>query len=139
MFSHFYQSYRLLKIPRTLTLLIALTIGVANSAVAESLNEYCITQVSQSEVKKPQKNVEEDEKYLPPFIGSVENLPELYQNPCNEFSIECIPDTFFSYSPTLDRVFVNGYRQTNWWGGFYSLERGYFNFDKGFVNLEISE
>lgn len=144
MFLNFYQSYRLLKIPRTLTLLIALSVSLTNSAVAESLNEYCITQVSQQEVKKPQKNAEEDENYIPPFIGSVENLPELYRNPCNIFSIECIPEKFFSkkffsYSPTLDRVFIQGYRKTNWWGGFYSLERGYFNFDKGFVHLEISK
>lgn len=128
MLFHFYQSRRLLKIPRTLTLLIALTIGVANSAVAESLNEYCITQVSQQEVEKPQKNAEEDESVLPPFIGSVENLPELYKNPCNiieRFFFECLPKTFFSYSHTLDRVFMQGYRQTNW--------------KKKFVHLEISQ
>ncbi len=122
MLSNSYQSRRLLKIPRTLTLLIALTIGVANSAVAESLNEYCISQVSQQEVEKPQKNGEEEESFIPPFIGSVENLPELYKNPCNIISIECIPKTFFSYSPTLDRVFIQGYRKTFLGRGFVHLE-----------------
>jgi hypothetical protein len=125
MFSHFYQSYRLLKIPRTLTLLIALNIGITNSAVAESLNEYCISQVSQQEVKTPRKFPEEEEIPLPPFIGSEENLPKLYKNNCNIFSIECIPKTFFSYSPTLDRVFIQGYRKTF--------------FKRDFVHLEISK
>jgi hypothetical protein len=124
MASNCYQFRRLLKIPRILTLLIALTIGITDSAVAESLNEYCISQLSQSEVKKPQKNAEEEESVLPPFIGSVKNLPELYRNPCNIISIECIPETFFSYSPTLDRVFIEGYRKTF--------------LGKDFVHLEIS-
>jgi hypothetical protein len=125
MLSNLYQSCRLLKISRTLTLLIALTIGIANSAVAESLNEYCISQVSQQQVEKPRKNAEEEESVLPPFIGSVENLPELYKNPCNiieRFFFECLPKTFFSYSPTLDRVFMQGYRQTNWGKNFVHLE-----------------
>jgi hypothetical protein len=126
MLSNCYQFRRLSKkISLTLTLLIALTIGTANSAVAESLNEYCITQVSQQKVEKPRKNSEEDESFIPPFIGSVENLPKLYINPCNIISIECIPKTFFSYSPTLDRVFIQGYRKTNW--------------RKNFVHLEISK
>jgi hypothetical protein len=123
MLSNCYQFRRLSKkISLTLTLLIALSIGIANSAVAESLNEYCISQVSQQEVEKPQKNVEEEESFIPPFIGSVDNLPKLYKNACNIFSIECIPKTFFSYSPTLDRVFMQGYRKTTWWGGFVHLE-----------------
>jgi hypothetical protein len=122
MASNCYQFCRLLKIPRILTLLIALTIGIPDSAVAESLNEYCISQVSQSEVKTPRKFPEEEEIPLPPFIGSVENLPKIYDHPCNIFSIECIPETFFSYSPTLDRVFIQGYRKTTWWGGFVHLE-----------------
>jgi hypothetical protein len=125
MASNCYQFRRLLKIPRTLTLFIVLTIGVANSAVAESLNEYCISQVSQQEVKTPQKFPEEEEIPLPPFIGSVENLPKIYYHPCNIFSIECVLKTFFSYSPTLDRVFIQGYRKT-------FLKRD-------FVHLEISK
>jgi hypothetical protein len=122
MFSNFYQSRRLLKIPRTLTLLIALTIGVANSAVAESLNQYCISQVSQQKIEKPQKNSEEDERSIPSFIGSVENLPKIYDHPCNILSIECVRETFFSYSPTLDRVFIQGYRKTFLGRGFVHLE-----------------
>ncbi|MGL5943918.1 MAG: hypothetical protein ACRC2S_26820 [Waterburya sp.] len=103
-------------------LLIVLTVSVANSAVAESLNEYCISQVSQQKVEKPRKNSEEVESSIPPFIGSIENLPQIYKNPCNILSIECVRKTFFSYSPTLDRVFIQGYRKTFLGRGFVHLE-----------------
>ncbi|MGL5941795.1 MAG: hypothetical protein ACRC2S_15715 [Waterburya sp.] len=124
MLSNFYQSRRLSKIIHTLKflLLILLTVSVANSAVAESLNEYCISQVSPQEVAKPRENSEEVESSIPPFINSIENLPQIYKNPCNILSIECIRKTFFSYSPTLDRVFIQGYRKTFLGRGFVHLE-----------------
>lgn len=99
-------------------------LGISNSAVAESLNSYCISQTGQQEqAKKPQENLANN--HIPSFISSVKNLPELYQNPCNtieRFLFECLPKTFFSYSPTLDRVFMQGYRKTNWGGDFVHLE-----------------
>ena len=122
--SNYYRSFQLLTVTRILQILIVLTVNILNSAVADSLSGYCIFQaVQQGQAKKPRKDSKQNE--IPLFIGSIENLPELYKNPCNKierFFFECIPNTFYSYSPTLDRAFIQGYRKTDWRRDFAHLE-----------------
>jgi hypothetical protein len=71
---------------------IVLILGISNSSVAESINSYCIAKGGQQEqAKKPQENLANN--HIPSFIGSVKNLPELYQNPCNiieRFLFKCL-------------------------------------------------
>ena len=84
---------------------------------------------------------------LPPFIDSLENLPELYKNPCDRltrFWWGCDRETFFSYSPTLNRAFIQGHRQKDYgWGGdFAHLEvnpSGTKSVPESLVNSDFSE
>ena len=115
---------RLLK-PETVLRILIILIGINSSASAQSLNEYCLSTVGKIETtnKTP---VFDPTPQLPPFIDSVENLPELYSQPCNKFYRffwgSCDRKTFFSYSPTLNRAFIQGHRQTDWGGDFVHLE-----------------
>ena len=115
---------RLLKIESILRILIIL-IGICSSASAQSLNEYCLSTVGKVDTttKTKEQNLTPQ---LPSFIGSVEDLPELYSQPCNKlyrfFWGECDRETFFSYSLTLNKAFIQGHRRTNWGGDFTHLE-----------------
>ena len=82
---------------RIISILIVSTIGISDSAVAGVLDKYCLSRVGQTEpIEESQRVIP---RYpLPPFIGSVDNLPELYQKPCNAFSRffdACTRKTFF--------------------------------------------
>ena len=120
----FVRQVRLLKLKTALRILI-ISIGITSSVNAQSLNEYCLSTVGQIETanKTP---VFDPTPPLPYFIDSVENLPELYEKPCNKiyrfFWESCDRETFFSYSPTLNKAFIQGYRRTNWGGDFAHLE-----------------
>lgn len=100
-------------------------LGINSSVNAQSLDRYCLSTVGKIETtnKTP---VEDPTQKLPSFIGSVENLPELYKKPCTKlyrfFWGECDHQTFFSYSPTLNRVFIQGHRKTDWGRDFAHLE-----------------
>lgn len=99
-------------------------IGIGSNASLQSLDGYCLSTVDKIE-RATKTKAESPTPPLPYFIDSVENLPELYKKPCNKFSRYfwgCDRKTFFSYSPTLDRVFIQGYRQTDWGGDFAHLE-----------------
>ena len=115
---------RLLK-PETLLRILMILIGINSSASAQSLNEYCLSTVGQIE-ENTKTEVEDQTQQLPSFIDSVENLPELYKKPCTKFYRffwgSCDRKTFFSYSPTLNRIFIQGYRQTDWGRDFAHLE-----------------
>ena len=118
-----FHKIRLLKLKTVLRILIIL-IGINSSASAQSLNEYCLSTVGKIETtnKTP---VFDPTPQLPPFIDSVENLPELYKKPCTKFSRYfwgCDRQTFFSYSPTLNKAFIQGHRRTDWGGDFAHLE-----------------
>jgi hypothetical protein len=106
------------------SILIVSTIGISDSAVAEVFEKYCLSTVGQ--VKPINESEREIPRYpIPPFIGSVDHLPELYRKSCNAFSRffdACTRETLFYYSPALDRVFFQGYRPTRWGGGFVHLE-----------------
>ena len=119
-----FTKIRLLKLKTVLRILIIL-LGMNTSASAQSLNEYCLSTVGQIEENTKTK-VEDPTPQLPPFIDSVENLPELYSQPCNNFYRffwgECERKTFFSYSPTLNKAFIQGHRRTDWGGDFAHLE-----------------
>ena len=119
-----YFSKPRLSVIKAVSILIVSTIAISDSAVAEVLNKYCLSRVGQTEP------IEESERVIPqypipPFIGSVDNLPELYRKSCNAFSRffdACTRKTFFTYSSTLERAFFQGYRPTTWGGGFVHLE-----------------
>ena len=119
-----FPKIRLLKIESILRILTIL-IGICSSVGAQSPNEYCLSTVGKTETtnKTP---VEDPTQKLPSFIGSVENFPKLYKKPCNKlyrfFWGKCDRQTFFSYSPTLNRVFIQGHRRTDWGGDFAHLE-----------------
>ena len=106
-----------------MSILIVSTIGISDSSVAEVFEKYCLSTVGQ--VKPINESEREIPRYpIPPFIGSVDHLPQLYRKSCNAFSrfFGCTRQTFFSYSPTLERAFFQGYRPTTWGGGFVHLE-----------------
>ena len=118
-----FHKIRLLKIGSILRILI-ISIGISSSVSAQSLDGYCLSTVGKIETAK-KTPVFDPTPQLPPFIDSVENLPELYKKPCTKFSRYfwgCDRKTFFSYSPTLDRVFIQGHRQTDWGEDFAHLE-----------------
>ena len=119
-----FAKIRLLKLKTALRILI-ISISISSSANAQSLNEYCLSTVGKIETANKKARVFDPTPPLPYFIDSVENLPELYKKPCNKFSRyfwECDRKTFFSYSPTLNRAFIQGYRRTDWGGDFVHLE-----------------
>ena len=130
MFLNRYFSYqlncyksRLSLIAHVLKLLIVLTVSITNSAAAKSIDEYCISKVSQQE--QLQETQKDSIDKIPPFISSVDNLPELYNNPCraiDRYFDNCVLNEYFAYSPTLKLAFVNGYQQTNWGKNFAHLE-----------------
>lgn len=67
--------------PFLLSILITLTIGISDNAIAQAFDEYCLSTVGQVElVEKLQKD---PTQILPPFIRSVGRLPELYRNRCD--------------------------------------------------------
>ena len=109
---------------RIISILIVSTIAISDSAFAEVLDRYCLSTVGQVEPKKPEKAFTQHP--VPPYLSQkVNDLPELYQKSCNaffRFFDACTRKTFFTYSPTLDRVFFQGYRPTTWGGGFVHLE-----------------
>ena len=118
-----FAKIRLLKLKTALRILI-ISISISSSASAQSLNEYCLSTIGKIDTttKTKEQNLTPQ---LPSFISSVENLPELYKKPCTKFYRffwECDRKTFFSYSPTLNRVFIQGYRQTDWGRDFAHLE-----------------
>ena len=119
-----YSKSRTSVIIRIISILIVSTIGNADSAVAEVLEKYCLSRTGQ--VEPINESEREIPRYpIPPFIGSVDHLPELYRKSCNAFSRffdACTRETLFYYSPALDRVFFQGYRPTRWGGGFVHLE-----------------
>ena len=80
----FVRQVRLLKIKPILKILI-ITIGISGNASAQSLNKYCLSTVGKIETANKTPVFDLTQK-LPSFIGSVENLPELYKKPCNKFS-----------------------------------------------------
>ena len=119
-----FHKIRLLKLKTVLRILIIL-IGINSSASAQSLNEYCLSTVGKIETTN-KTTVFDPTPQLPPFIRSVKHLPELYSQPCNKlyrfFWGRCDRKTFFSYSPTLNKVFIQGHRRTDWGGDFAHLE-----------------
>ena len=119
-----FHKIRLLKIGSILRILIIL-IGISSSASAQSLDRYCLSTAGKIETANKKARVFDPTPPLPYFIDSVENLPELYKKPCTKFSRYfwgCDRETFFFYSPTLNRVFIQGYRQTDWGEDFAHLE-----------------
>ncbi len=119
-----FSEIRLLKIESILRIIVIL-IGITSSVNAQTLNEYCLSTVGKIETTNKKTTAFDPTPPLPPFIDSVENLPELYKKPCTKFSRYfwgCDRQTFFSYSPTLNRVFIQGYRQTDWGRDFAHLE-----------------
>lgn len=121
--SDYYKS-RTSVIIRIVSILVVSTIGIFDSAFAEDLDRYCLSTIGQVEPQKPEKAFTQHP--VPPHLNQeVNDLPELYRKPCNAFSRffdACTGVTFFSYSPTLDRIFFKGYRPTRWGGGFVHLE-----------------
>ena len=120
--SNCYKS-RLSSVVHVIRLSIVLTLSISNSAVAKSIDEYCISQVGQQE--QLQKTQKDSIDKIPSFIGSIDNLPELYNNPCtiiDRYFDSCVLNEYFAYSPTLKRAFVNGYRKINWGKNFAHLE-----------------
>ncbi|MEM8723716.1 MAG: hypothetical protein AAGE84_31305 [Cyanobacteria bacterium P01_G01_bin.39] len=91
---------------------------------AQTLNEYCLSTVGKIETTNEKTKVFDPTPPLPYFIDSIENLPELYENPCDQltrFWLGCYRETFFSYSPTLNRAFIQGHRQRDYgWGGDFT-------------------
>jgi len=120
----FVRQVRLLKINSILRILI-ISIGISGNVSAQSLDRYCLSTIGKIETanKTP---VFDPTPSLPYFIDSVENLPKLYKKPCTKFYRffwgRCDRRTFFSYSPTLNRVFIQGHRRTDWGGNFAHLE-----------------
>ena len=119
----FVRQVRLLKRKSILRILI-IAIGISSSASAQSLNEYCLSTVGKIETTNKKTTVFDPTPPLPYFIDSVENLPELYENPCDQltrFWWGCDRETFFSYSSTLNKVFIQGHRQRDYgWGGDFT-------------------
>lgn len=107
-----------------ISILITLFVLTCNSALAKSLEKYCIQKATKQEQENLKPKPEPTEK-IPSFIGSIDNLPELYVKPCTKierYFFECSLRTLFAYSPTLDRAFIFGHRKTNWGGDFVHLE-----------------
>ena len=120
--SDYYKS-RTSVIIRIISILIVSTVGISDSAVAGVLDKYCLSRVGQTEPIEESQRVIPQEP-IPPFIGSVDHLPELYRKSCNAFSRffdACTRETLFYYSPALERVFFQGYRPTRWGRGFRSF------------------
>ena len=120
----FFRQVHLLKLNSILKILIV-SIGISSSVSAQSLDGYCLSTAGKIETANKKARVFDPTPPLPYFIDSVENLPELYEKPCNKFSRYfwgCDRETFFFYSPTLNRVFIQGYRQTDWGEDFAHLE-----------------
>ena len=119
---HFSRSR--LSFVRVVLILVVSTVGISDCAVAGVLNKYCLSRTGQTEpIKESEKTIPQEP--IPPFIGSVDNLPELYEKSCSRiayFFDMCTRNTFFDYSPTLDRAFFQGYPLTKWGGGFVHLE-----------------
>ena len=120
-----FYKIRLSKLKTALRILV-ISIGISSSASAQSLDGYCLSTVGQIETANKKARAFDPTPPLPPFIDSVENLPELYSQACNKFYRfvwgECDRETFFSYSPTLNRVFIQGHRRTDWVKDFAHLE-----------------
>ena len=119
-----FTKIRLLKL-KTVLRILTILLGINSSASAQTLNEYCLSTVGKIETTNKKTTVFDPTPPLPYFIDSVENLPELYKKPCNRFSQYfwgCERETFFSYSPTLDRAFIQGHRKTDSGGDFAHLE-----------------
>ena len=109
---------------RIVSILIVSSIAISDSAVAEVLDRYCLSRIGQVEPKKPEKAFTQPP--VPPHLSrKLNDLPELYRKSCNAFSRffdACTRETLFYYSPTLERVFFQGYHPTTWGGGFVHLE-----------------
>lgn len=93
-----FHKVRLLKLKTALRILI-ITISISSSASAQSVDGYCLSKVGKIETTNKKTTVFDPTPQLPPFIDSVENLPELYSQPCNKFSRYfwgCDRKTFFS-------------------------------------------
>jgi len=140
----FVRQIQLSKIKSILKILV-ISIGITNSVNAQSLDKYCLSTIGKIETANKKARVFDSTPPLPYFIDSAENLPELYKKPCTKFSRYfwgCDRKTFFSYSPTLDRVFIQGYRQTDWRGDFAHLEispSGTKSVPESLVNSDFSE
>ena len=121
----FVRQIQLSKIKSILRILI-ISIGISGNVSAQSLDGYCLSTVGKIETTNKKARAFDPTPPLPYFIDSVENLPELYSQACNKLYRfiwgECERKTFFSYSPTLNRAFIQGHRQTDWGGDFAHLE-----------------
>ena len=120
-----YFSMPRLPVLRIVSILIVSMIGISDSAFAEVLDKYCLSSVGQTEPIEESERVIPQHPVPPHLNREVNNLPELYEKSCSRiayFFDMCTRKTFFSYSPTLDRVFFKGYRPTSWGGGFVHLE-----------------
>ncbi|MEM8723717.1 MAG: hypothetical protein AAGE84_31310 [Cyanobacteria bacterium P01_G01_bin.39] len=141
----FVSQVQLSKIKSILKILI-ISIGISGNVSAQTIHEYCLSTVGKIETTNEKTKVFDPTPPLPYFIDSVENLPELYEKPCNKFYRfvwgECERKTFFSYSPTLNRVFIQGHRRTDWRGDFSHLEispSGTKSVPESLVNSDFSE
>ena len=79
----FVRQVQLSKIKSILRILI-ITIGISSSASTQSVDGYCLSTVGKIETTNKKTTVFDPTPQLPPFIDSVENLPELYKKPCNK-------------------------------------------------------
>jgi len=120
-----FSKIRLLKIKLILRIIV-ISSGISGNVSAQSLDKYCLSTVGQIETANKKARVFDPTPPLPYFIDSVENLPELHSQPCHKFYRfvwgECERKTFFSYSPTLNKAFIQGHRRTDWGGDFVHLE-----------------
>ena len=79
-----FYKIRLSKLKTALRILV-ISIGISSSASAQSLDGYCLSTVGQIETANKKARAFDPTPPLPPFIDSVENLPELYSQACNKF------------------------------------------------------
>jgi hypothetical protein len=112
-----------ISIQKILTILLVIVV-FSPSAVASSLDGYCISKVGRKK-KRQLESIAEIENKLPTNFVFPPELPELYTRPCTVFGRffgNCDLNTYFSYSTTLDRVFIQGHRETFLGPDFISLE-----------------
>lgn len=108
-----------------ISILITLFVVTCNSALAESSERYCISKLIKNENHNIKYKEDSTEDNIPSFINDSINIPKLYNSPCTKFSRffdECTSSEFYSYSPTLNLVFIQGHRKTNWSEDFVHLE-----------------
>ena len=79
----FVRQVQLSKIKSILKILV-ISIGISGNVSAQSLDRYCLSTVGQIETTN-KTTVFDPTPQLPPFIRSVEHLPELYSQPCTKF------------------------------------------------------